>query len=190
MSENRDAIAALERGEIARREKRPADARAAFAEAAGLLRMGGSQTELAHALTRQAQIERDEKQFARALEYQLEALAIQRTLVDRKRLAHIVRHVADILQDDDRHIEADRYYSEMLDLYRAESDVPPLEFANAIRSVAIHNEHLGNSEKARSLWQEARDRYAALDALFLSLTGKNENPGVLESDRHLIALRA
>ena len=189
MSENQSAIAALERGEIARREKRPSDARAAFAEAAALLRTDGSQAELAHALTRQAQIERDEKLFTKALDYQLEALAIQRTLDDRKRLAHIVRHAGDILQDDGRHAEADPYYGEMLNIYRTEPDVPPLEFANAIRSAALHNEHLGNTEKARHLWQEARDCYAALDALFLSLTGKSENPGVLEADRRLMALQ-
>jgi tetratricopeptide (TPR) repeat protein len=188
MSENQNAIAALERGETARREKRPAEARAAFGEASALFRMDGSQTELAHALTRQAQIERDEGLFAKALDYQLEALAIQRTLDDRKRLAHIVRHVGDILQDDGRHAEADPYYGEMLNIYRTEPDAPPLEFANAIRSAALHNEHLGNTEKARLLWQEARDRYAALDSLFLSLTGKNENPGVLEANRHLMAL--
>jgi tetratricopeptide (TPR) repeat protein len=151
--------------------------------------MGGSKAELAHALTRQAQIERDERRFAKALDYQLEALAIQRTLDDRKTLAHILRHVGDILQVSGRHADAEPHYNEMLDLYRAESGVPPLELANAIRSVALHNGHLGNTEKARSLWQEARDRYAALDALFLSLTGKSENPGVLEADRHLIALR-
>ena len=189
MTEKQDAIAALERGEAARRDKRPDEARRAFAEAAGVLRSDGSRGELAHALTRQAQIERDERLFARALEYQLEALAIQRTLGDRKRLAHVVRHVGDILQDEGRHAEADPHYNEMLNLYRAESEVPPLEFANAIRSVALHNELLGKSKEARRLWQEARDRYAALNALFLSLTGKSENPGVKEADAHLAALR-
>jgi tetratricopeptide (TPR) repeat protein len=189
MTEEPKVIAALERGETARREKRLDDARTAFAEAADVLRPTGSRADLAHALTRQAQIERDERLFAKALEYQLEALTIERTLNDRKRLAHTIRHVADILQDERRHAEAAPYYSEMLELYRTEAGVLPLEFANAIRSVALHNEYLGNKEQSLALWQEARDRYAALDALFLSLTGKSENPGVQEADRRLAALR-
>jgi tetratricopeptide (TPR) repeat protein len=180
-----DATQEIEQGERARREKRPADARDAFARAVALFRQSGSQAELAHALTRQAQIERDEKSFDAALAFQMEALAIQRTLGDRKTLAHTIRHVGDILQDQDRHAEADPYYREMLELYRAETDVPPLEFANAIRSVALHNQRLGNIGEARRLWQEARDRYGALDDVFLSLTGNPGNPGVREADRRL-----
>jgi tetratricopeptide (TPR) repeat protein len=143
---------------------------------------------LSHALTRQAQIERDEGSLETALAYQMEALAIQRSLNDPKRLAHVVRHAGDILQDAGRHDEADPYYREMLALYGAEPDVPPLEFANAIRSVALHNQLLGNTEEARRRWQDVRDRYAALDDLFLSLTGSAENPGVAEADRRLAEL--
>jgi tetratricopeptide (TPR) repeat protein len=182
---NTDAAAELERGERARREKRPGDARDAFARAAGIFRQSGSQSELAHALTRQAQIARDQGSLETALRYQLEALAIQRSLNDRKVLAHIIRHAGDILQDAGRHAEADPYYREMLALYGAEPDVPPLEFANAIRSVALHNQLLGNTEEARRRWREVRDRYAALDELFFSLTGSAENPGVAEADRRL-----
>ncbi|MGD0192499.1 MAG: tetratricopeptide repeat protein [Rhizomicrobium sp.] len=186
----RKAVAtdALERGDEARLRKRPSDARQAFADAARLYREMGSTAELAHALTRQAQIERDEHRFDEALQFQLEALALQRTLGDRKVLAHVLRHVADILQAGGRHPEADPYYAQVLEIYRSEPDVPPLEFANTLRSMALHREHLADKDGARRLWSEARDRYAALDATFLALTGQAGNPGVREADARLAAL--
>jgi len=52
----------------------------------------------------------------------------------------------------------------------------------------IPHEMRGDKDKARSAWQDARSRYGALDALFLSLTGRHENPGVAEADRRLAAL--
>jgi hypothetical protein len=54
----------------------------------------------------------------------------------------------------------------------------------------LHAQNLGQKDEARRLWREARDRYATLDALFLSLTGSAENPGVKEADRRLAALDA
>jgi tetratricopeptide (TPR) repeat protein len=189
MSISKDAADAIERGERARRDGRQDDARVAFAEVAALCRRHGQHAELAHALTRQAQIERDAGSFDRALAYQLEALAIERTLNNPRNLAHTIRHTGDILQAAGRHGEADPHYREMLELYRARSDIAPLEFANAVRSAAVHNEYLGNFEQARILWLEARERYSALDAEFLSRTGKADNPGVREADRRLAALQ-
>jgi tetratricopeptide (TPR) repeat protein len=186
-----DKIAqALERGSVARREKHLDEARAAFAEAARYARAAGVHADLAAALTRQAQIERDLGLFDKALSYQLEALAIARNLNTPQTLAHVLRHAGDILQAAGRHAEADPYYREMLALYRATLDTPPLDIANAIRSVAIHAQNLRETDEARRLWQEARERYAALDDVFLSLTGKAENPGVKEADRRLAALGA
>jgi tetratricopeptide (TPR) repeat protein len=182
------AAEAIERGSRARRDKRLDDARTAFADAARLYREGGSAADLAHALTKQAQIERDEHRFDDALRFQCEALAIQRTLTNRKTLAHVLRHLADILQSAGRHADADPYYVEALAIFRSEPDIAPLDYANAIRSVALHREHRGDKDGARILWSEARERYAALDALFLSLTGKAENPGVREADIHLARL--
>ena len=184
------AMEALERGNRARREKRPDDARTAFAEAADLFRRLEAPADLVHALTRQAQIERDGGFFDKALEYQLQALAVSRTLNDRKTLAHVIRHAGDIFQASSRHGEADPCSREMLYLYRSAADVAPLEMANAIRSVALHKEYAGDKIAARLLWQEARERYGALDELFLSLTGEHKNPGVTEAVEHLAALEA
>lgn len=185
---NANTKLALERGTLARRERRVDDARAAFAEAAESARKSGFPSDLAEALAKQAQIERDTGFLDKALAYQLDALVIVRALNEPQNLAHVLRHAGDILQTANRHADAEPYYREMLALYRAAPDTPPLDVANAIRSVALHAQHLGRIEEARRLWQEARERYAALDDLFLSLTGKAENPGVKEADRRLAAL--
>lgn len=179
---------ALERGMVARRDRRFDDARSAFAEASNHARNSGNHADLVAALAKQAQIERDTGSFDQALAYQLEALAIQRGLSDAEHLPHCIRHVGDILQAASRHDEADSYYSEMLKLYRAAPETPPLEMANAVRSAALHAAHMGRKDEARQLWQEARARYAELDAVFLSLTGSAENPAVKEADRRLAAL--
>ena len=73
-------------------------------------------------------------------------------------------------------------------IYRREPDVPPLDFANAVRSVAVHTQSLGEKDEAQRLWEEAKARYAELDDLFERLTGRRGNPGVAEADRRLAAL--
>jgi tetratricopeptide (TPR) repeat protein len=188
MDAHAKAAEALARGEDSRRDKRLPDAKLAFAEAVGLFRQFGPPERLAHSLTRSAQIARDTGTFDEARRDQEEALAIYRKLGDRAALPHAVRHLADILQDAGRHKEADPCYEEMLALYRAQPDTPPLEMANAIRSAALHAEHMGDMETARRLWKEARDRYVTLDELFLELTGSRENPGVRESTARLAKL--
>jgi tetratricopeptide (TPR) repeat protein len=187
MTELEKAKAAMARGNEARSSD-PPQARAAFAEAAGIYRALKRPTALAQALSRQARIERDLKDYDRALAFQMEALSIQRSFGDNAALAHVLRHVAEILADAGRHDEATPYCHEMLALYRGLTDVAPLDMANAVRSAAEHERHTGRKDEARRLWQEARDRYAALDAEFLALTGKNDNPGVREADKRLALL--
>lgn len=183
-----EAWVALARGMEARRNKQPGEARAAFAEAAEIARKSNDPAGLATALAKQAQIELDAGLFDAALALQQQSVAIRRTLNDPPSLAHAVRHVGDILQAAGRHVEADGFYAEMLALYRATTETPPLDMANAVRSAALHAQNLGRTDEARRLWLEARDRYAALDNLFLSPTGKVENAGVKEADRRLAAL--
>lgn len=183
-----DASDALARGETARRERRLDDATRDFSAAIAIFRTAGQAESLAHALTRRAQIARDARDFDKALRDQDEALDIFRMLGDPLALAKAVRHFADILQDAGRHEEAAPYFDEMLAIYRAHAETPALEYANAIRSVALHAEHRGLAAEARLLWTEARARYNALDDVFLELTGKPENPGVREADRRLAIL--
>lgn len=188
MNAKEDGAGALERGEIARREKRGEDAELAFREAVDVFRRSGRNDDLAHDLTRLAQVERDAGRYADALDHQTAAVAICRSLNDRPRLPHAIRHLADIYHALGRHREADPHYVEMQALYKAMPSVPPLEIANAMRSVAIHAEAMGDPEESQRLWRDVRDRYAALDHELFRLTGEKANRAVAECDRHLADL--
>jgi beta-lactamase regulating signal transducer with metallopeptidase domain len=175
-----------ESGETARLEKRLHDARADFAAAAAWYAAHGPVQMKVHTLSRQAQIERDLANYEAAASFQREALRLQRE-IGPDGLPHAIRHLADILDDGGRHEEASPYYAEMETLYR-NSSTPPLEMANAVRSLAVHAEHVGDKDRAHRLWLEARDRYAKLDDVFLKLTGERRNPGVEEAERRLAVL--
>lgn len=187
MNDSQSAASKLESGENARREKRLPDARADFAAAADWYAVHGPAQMQVHALTRQAQIERDLSNYDAAVDFQESALRLQRT-IGPDGLPHVLRHLADIMDDAGRYREASPYYAEMERIYRNSSATPPLEMANAIRSLAVHAEHVGDKEKAQQLWTEARDRYSKLDHQFLQLTGQPRNPGVEEAERRLALL--
>jgi beta-lactamase regulating signal transducer with metallopeptidase domain len=184
MNDAQWAARKLESGEIARREKRLRDARADFGAAAAWYATHGPVRTRVHALTRQAQIERDLANYEAAIGFQQTAVQLQRK-IGPEGLAHVVRHLADILNDAGRHRDARSYYAEMESLYRSSSATPPLEMANAIRSLAVHAEHVGDKRRAQQLWIEARDRYSKLDEVFLELTGERRNPGVEEAEKRL-----
>ncbi len=179
---------ALLRGETARREARLTEAAAAFAEAAALFRKADRPSQLAHALTRQAQIARDALQFNQARRFQEQALALARRHGDLAALPHMVRHMADILVDCEAHEAAGALYTEMMDLYRRAPDTPPLELANALRSLACHTEAVGNRREAAALWRDVRRRYADLGGVFHDTYGLATNAGVEEADQRLRAL--
>ena len=124
-----------------------------------------------------------------ALIRQRRSVAVWRELGSPAPLAHALRHIADMLVEAGRAGEAGEPIAEMLALYRRAADAPPLDVAKALRSAAIHAEAIGDGDSAEAFWLQARQRYAALDDLFAQLTGKRENPGVAEADRHLSALR-
>ena len=69
-------------------------------------------------------------------------------------------------------------YREALGLYRANPNPPPLDFANAIRSLAILEGQTGAPADAIALWREAGNLY--------ELTGISE--GVAECERRIEAL--
>ena len=50
-------------------------------------------------------------------------------------------------------------------MYRAQSDASALDVANAIRSLAVVKERLAQVDQARQLWQDAHNRYAALNVV-------------------------
>jgi tetratricopeptide (TPR) repeat protein len=142
------------------------------------------------ALTRQAQAARNAGDREAAVALQSRALALCRHQDDPARLAHVLRHLGDILGELGRYAEAEPHFREMAEIYAARPQTPPLELANAWRSLAVQAEGLGDRDDARRLWMEVRARYAELDAVFVQLTGKPENPGVAECDRRLGRLAA
>jgi tetratricopeptide (TPR) repeat protein len=146
--------------------------------------------EQAQAYAREAQRLRDAGEHYEALTRQRRAVALLRDTRDQLAIAHALRHLADILIEAGQPEEAGAPVTEMLALYRAAADTPPLDLANALRSAALQAEAIGDIDTAWIFWIQARARYAALDALFEQLTGKPENPGVVEADARLARLRA
>jgi hypothetical protein len=178
---------ALRRGETARREKRLADAATAFGDAVACFRDTDDRARLAHALGRQAQVARDVKDWPLALRLQEEAVTLTRASGS-SLLPHVIRHLADILHASGQPTAAAPLYAEMMELYQNAPDTPPLEMANAARSVACNLEAIGDRVAALTLWRDVRDRYEALDEVFRNAYGLSENPGVIEADRRLAAL--
>jgi tetratricopeptide (TPR) repeat protein len=72
-------------------------------------------------------------------------------------LAHTVRHLGDVYHEQGRPDLAEPCYHEALELYRSDEDETSLDFANAVRSLAVLR-----WEQTRALWEEVRDRYTSL----------------------------
>ena len=68
--------------------------------------------------------------------------------------------------------------AEALALYAGQDEPPPLDYANALRPMAILKETLGQVDDARTLWQRAQELYgsAGIEA------------GVAECAEHLAGL--
>lgn len=162
----------------ARRKHRLDDARRDLVQAIEICRTGGGRADLAEALKGLGQIERDLGRNDAALRLYLEATGLCRAEGDALKLAHTVRHLGDIHQDMGHRELAELCYHEALAIYRGHPQTPPLELANAIRGLAILKFDTGQDLEAKSLWQEARDLYAAV----------NVETGVKESTRRLAML--
>jgi ankyrin repeat protein len=161
--------------ELLRRGKRarfaqPGEARAAFTEAAEKSRESGARHELVEALKGIAQSHRDRGSRAEALPPYEEAVAVSRDIGDPLLLAHTIRHLGDLHHDRGRDDLAEPLYTEALALYRA-SDAPPLDLANALRSLAV-------IEDTEALWEEAFHLYVAT----------NVPPGIAETALRLAHL--
>jgi tetratricopeptide (TPR) repeat protein len=174
----------LAQGEAESQAGRAEDARRAFSDAIAQFRVECDLPGEAKALTRQAQIARDGGNLDWALHDQIQAVALFRRIGDGPALAHALRHAGDMFAEQGRLAHATAHLHEALDLYRAGIEAPSLDFANALRSVALLAETLGENVEARHYWEEARDLYAGLDALF---DGKNQ--GMREAEAHLAALK-
>ena len=166
------------RAHQARRENRPNDARQDLIEAVALCRREGNGIELAGALADLGQIERDLHCNDAALKNYEEAAAIYRAAGDVLDWAHTVRHIGDILRNMGRKDLAEPCFRTALDLYRGDARTAPLDLANTLRGYALLMDDNGESVRAKPLWQEARDLYAAVGV----------DAGVKESSRRLALL--
>ena len=101
------------------------------------------------------------------------AVALFREVGDPLTIAHAVRHLGDVYVEQDSRDLAEPCYLEALQLYRDHCDTSSLNFANAIRSLAVLR-----SEQSAALWQEALNLYKNLGI----------EPGVQESSSRLAAL--
>ena len=72
-------------------------------------------------------------------------------------MAHTIRHQGDVHMEAARPALTAPLYREALGLYRANPDPPALDFANAIRSLAILEGQTGAPADAIALWREARE---------------------------------
>jgi tetratricopeptide (TPR) repeat protein len=152
------------------RFSQPEEARTLFAEAAKKSRERGARRELVDALKGIAQIDRDLGRRADALPFYEEAVAVCRELGDPLLLAHTLRHLGDLHHDAGRDDLAEPLYEEALALYRV-SDTPPLDLANALRSLAV-------IKNTAELWEEVFHLYVTT----------NVAPGVVETALRLAKL--
>jgi tetratricopeptide (TPR) repeat protein len=173
MSNAADTLITL--GYEARREGRSQDAKKIFDKAVRFCRGAADQAMLARSLAGLAQIERDLKNNVQALQHYSEAATIYRSLPDPLRVAHAIRHVGDILRSQGCLDRARPCYEEALTIYREHSETSLLDLANAIRGFALLRADAGETEQAKSLWQEARTLYSAAAV----------QPGVQESDAQI-----
>lgn len=168
----------MDRGWRARREEKYPDAYSDILEAITLLRQAGAHHDLVTALGRLGHIEMDRERWDEARAIYEETIRICRDAGDSLGLAHKTRHLGDVHRHCGRKAEAGACYQEALSLYRNHSDPPTLDYANAIRMVALFKEEIGPLDEARRLWSEARDLYKTV----------NLQEGVDECSKHLAGL--
>ena len=149
-----------------------------LSEAVALCRAAGADGELVAALGKLGHAEEDAGRDDAALACREEAVAVARRAGRPMPLAHAVRHLGDLHRKAGRLEAAEACYAEALALYGGQDDPPALDYANALRPMAILNESLGRVGEARILWRRARDLYGAVPV----------EAGVAECTEHLARL--
>jgi len=152
--------------------------RRCLSEAVALFRAAGATTELVAALGKLGHAEEDAGRDDAALACREEAVAVARRAGHPMPLAHAVRHLGDLHQKAGRLAAAEACYAEALALYEGQEEPPALDYANALRPMAILKESLGRAGEARILWRRARDLYGTVPV----------KAGVAECTEHLARL--
>lgn len=159
-------------------EQAAAHVRQCLVEAVALCRAAGANRELVTALGKLGHAEEDAGRDDAALACRDEAVAVARRAGHPMTLAHAVRHLGDLHRKAGRLAGAEACYAEALALYGGHDDPPALDYANALRPMAILKETLGRTDEARTLWRRARDLYGAIPV----------EAGVAECTEHLARL--
>lgn len=159
-------------------EQAAANVRRCLAEAVALCRAAGADRELATALGKLGHAEEDAGRDDDALACREEAVTVARRAGHPMPLAHAVRHLGDLRRKAGRLAAAEACYAEALALYEGQEEPPALDYANALRPMAILKESLGRAGEARILWRRARDLYGTVPA----------ETGVAECREHLARL--
>lgn len=118
---------------------------------------------------------RREGRLAAAAEHYAAALAASREHGEKAQVANVARHLGDIHRENGLNSEAKPLLEEALEIYRSRPDTKVLDFANALRPLALLHDSMGDHRSAQALWQEARTLYAAVRVM----------DGVRECDGHL-----
>ena len=149
-----------------------------LAEAVALCRAAGASRELVTALGKLGHAEEDAGRREDALACHEEAVEVARRVGQPMPLAHAVRHLGDLHRKAGRLAGAEACYAEALALYGEQEEPPALDYANALRPMALLKESLGRAGDARILWRRARELYAAVPI----------EAGVAECTEHLARL--
>lgn len=124
---------------------------------------GGEPRALADALRELGNIERrrpDRRDEAN--EHYAEAADIYRALNRPLDEAWVTRHIGINHEYAERFIDAETAYEKALELYRNHSENDDLDYANAVRYVAVIKMRLFKTAESETLWQEAVRRYEQL----------------------------
>jgi tetratricopeptide (TPR) repeat protein len=111
--------------------------------------------------TETGRAERNAGDIDAAIKHYRHAAGLYREIGDDLNLAHTIRHVGDMLREQRSLKESRACYEEAATLYRKHPEANRLDVANALRGYALLLDAATESEKAKALWQEAREYYAA-----------------------------
>lgn len=163
----------------AQQQRRFHDAKSCWSNAVELMRGEADELALARALRALGETERKLRDPAARQHYE-EAVARYRLTPDSLGFAHTLRHLGDLYHESGEPALAEPCYREALAVYEKHPTAAPLDMANALRSTAVLQTGLGNCDRARQLWEDARQLYAS----------SGVQAGVAESSTQLARLAA
>lgn len=116
------------------------------------------------AMIRQGHLAQDEGNLTQAIDLAHQALALydDESLDDKELLVYAQRHLADSQRRAGMKDEALESYEAALAIYRQLDDAHSLDFANALRGLALALEEFGEDDRAADAWRRAGTLYTRL----------------------------